>query len=78
MRARTGGDRMDAVMALLAIIFGIIKLMDIDDQRLNAHDRFWLPEGSKRGVFGTIYDKDGKVDLLANLVDNNNPWHINN
>ena len=77
-RDRTGGNMADAAKTLLTIIFGIIKLMDVDEQGLNSHDRFWLPEGSSRGVFGTIYDENGNVDPIANLFDTNNPWHSNN
>lgn len=54
--------------------FSILWIHSLDDKGLDAFDRTTLPEGSSRGLFGTIYNKKGNVDFWNSLFDIN-PIH---
>ena len=57
--------------------FIIFSLRNIDENNMDSYDRSSLGhagEGRYRGVTGTIYDKDGEIEVWMTLRDTNPFW----
>jgi hypothetical protein len=52
-------------------------MRNIDESNMDSYDRYYgvADEGRTRGIFGTIYDSDGKVDAWKTLTDTNPYWY---
>jgi hypothetical protein len=60
------------IYTILALIF-ISSLISKDEKNMDEYDRYSgiARDGKTRGIFGTIYDKEGKYDFSANFWDTN-------
>ena len=65
------------LILFLTMTFIILSLRKIDENNMDSYDRSFLGnagEGRVRGVTGTIYDKDGKIEVWLTLSDTNPFW----
>ena len=68
----------DIIIFIIAIFIEIWVNIDVDENYLDSYDRYFgfNKQGLSRGKYtGIIYDKNGNVDLMKNLLDTNPYWN---
>ena len=66
-------------IAILTVIFAIFLsyIRDVDENNMDSYDRYYgiAGGGRTRGIFGTIYDAGGNVDLWRTFTNMNPHWN---